>query len=160
MSLTSHPVTHLSPRPSPLPHARPRRAGVVQYPVVERKRGGRAITLSDTPGVLNRHQLTSHLHYEELRAVLPRDSVTPLIYRVEAGQSILVGGLARVDVISGRPFFFASYFAPQVTVHVAHTRAITREYLERNVGDKVRPLTCRLSRQSSLSMQSSLKRQH
>ncbi len=113
--------------------------GVVSYPVLERKRGGKALTVSDTPGVLNSHQMTTHLHYAELRAVLPKAEVAPLTYRVSAGQSILIGGLARIDIVSGRPFFLACYFSPQVTVHITATKNITEDYLRRNLGTLLFP---------------------
>lgn len=62
----------------------------------------------DTPGVPHSYQLTSRLNLDELAAVLPRRRLKPRTYRIPVGSSILIGGLARVDVIS----------APSATVYV------------------------------------------
>jgi len=113
--------------------------GMVSYPILEKKRGGKALKVFDTPGVINAHQATAHLHYEELKAVLPTDSVRPLEYRIEAGQSLLIGGLVRLDFVSGRPFSVSCFFSPLVSVHVTRTSRITPEYLSQHAGTMLIP---------------------
>jgi ribosome biogenesis GTPase A len=113
--------------------------GVISFPVAEKRRGGKNLRLKDTPGVLNAHQLSTFLHYDELKSVLPTQTLRPLTYRIKPGQSILFGALARIDVIAGRPFFFTCYLSGKVTVHITATHNVTEDYLRRNVGTLLQP---------------------
>jgi hypothetical protein len=54
----------------------------------------------DTPGVPHKYQLTSHLTLHEVKAVLPSKQLRGRSFRVAAGSTLLIGGLARLDVIS------------------------------------------------------------
>lgn len=62
----------------------------------------------DTPGVHHAYQLTSLLTHAELAAVLPRRRLKARTYRLPAGACLLLGGLARLDVIS----------SPSATIYV------------------------------------------
>lgn len=54
----------------------------------------------DTPGVPHDYQLTSILAPEEVRMLLPRRRLKPRTYRVPAGSTLLIGGVARLDVLT------------------------------------------------------------
>jgi hypothetical protein len=122
--------------------------GMVSFPLIPYSFG----TIVDTPGVINPHQLSAQLQHDELTAVLPRyitafpsfmlsillishawrlcclwyhnnsSRVIPLTYRVEVGQSVLLGGVARLDMIEGRPFFFTICVSKHMSIHIADTR--------------------------------------
>ena len=55
--------------------------------------------LSDTPGLDEEKQLISFLTLEELEIVHPKDFVTSRMYALEAGDSLLIAALARVDLL-------------------------------------------------------------
>ena len=76
-----------------------------------------ASAIVDTPGLILRHQLTSSLEPEELKSVMPVKRVDHVTLRVGEGKSVLLGGLARVEFIEGRPFFLTFFVAPGVKVH-------------------------------------------
>lgn len=130
--LAKHAVATTSPMPGTT-------LGITSFPILEKKRGGKNIQLRDTPGVLNAHQLSSYMHYDELKSVLPTRRIIPHSYRVKTGQSLLFGGLARVDMIAGRPFNIACFAAPKVTVHIAPSHRVTEDYLYRNLGVLMMP---------------------
>lgn len=54
----------------------------------------------DTPGVPHTYQLTSRLTLEELKAVLPSKQLRGRTYRIGAGNTLLIAGLARLDLVS------------------------------------------------------------
>lgn len=54
----------------------------------------------DTPGVPHTYQLTSRLTLEELKAVLPSKQLRGRTYRIGAGNTLLIAGLARLDIVS------------------------------------------------------------
>ena len=89
--------------------------GLVAFPLIPARDG----TVYDTPGVLS-HPLSSVLTHAELKAILPTRPLQPVTYRLSEGQSILLGGMARVDHVAGRPFLYTVYVSGGVTVHVTN----------------------------------------
>jgi len=57
------------------------------------------ITVYDTPGLLNTGQLTTKLNPEELRQVIPTTPILPTTIRVLQGKTVLIGGLAQVELL-------------------------------------------------------------
>ncbi|XP_018011821.1 nitric oxide-associated protein 1 [Hyalella azteca] len=53
----------------------------------------------DTPGVVQPDQLVSLLTHEELQEALPQSPIVPQTFRVRRGTSLLLGGLARLDIL-------------------------------------------------------------
>lgn len=85
----------------------------IRIPLMSRPK----MSLYDTPGLILSHQLTNLLTAEELRAVLPAKSICNVTFRLGEGKSLYLGGLARIDVVEGRPFFFSAYVSSEVKVH-------------------------------------------
>jgi 30S ribosome assembly GTPase len=77
--------------------------------------GGR--NLYDTPGLLVPGTLTQLLTPEELKIVVPRKTVEPITFRVAAGKCVLVGGLARIELVDSKPFFFTFFVANDIKLH-------------------------------------------
>jgi ribosome biogenesis GTPase A len=96
--------------------------GLVGFPLVPAREG----TIFDTPGVVS-HPLPPSLLQAELRALLPTRPITPVTYRLKEGQCLLLGGLARIDLVSGRPFFFTVYASAAVSHHVSSTQRMDGE---------------------------------
>lgn len=57
------------------------------------------ITMVDTPGLLSKGQLTSKLTTSELRQVIPAKPINAVTLRLQQGKCVLVGGLARIELI-------------------------------------------------------------
>eukprot|EP00808_Paulinella_micropora_P010278 g16649.t1 len=95
-------------------------------------------SLWDTPGVANFRQLTSQLNYDELRAVLPRGRLIPITYRLRAGQSLLLGGFARIDMVDGQPYFFTSFVNKHVDIHITATEKVM-SFLDQHAGSLLTP---------------------
>lgn len=55
----------------------------------------------DTPGVVQKNQLINLLTTQELSITLPKTVVTPRIFHLKSGTSLFIGGLARLDFVSG-----------------------------------------------------------
>ena len=67
------------------------------------------VTLYDTPGLLNAGQLTNKLTPDELRKVIPVTPLAPVTFRVQQGKSVLLGGLAQVELLEVRTVQKISY---------------------------------------------------
>merc|ERR1712176_52534 len=79
---------------------------------------GRGVTLYDTPGLILPHQLTLMLTSDELRDVVPRKPIKHKSIRMSAGKVLLLGGLARIEILDGPPFFLTLYFADALKLHL------------------------------------------
>lgn len=94
----------------------------------------------DTPGVPHTHQLTSSLALDELCSVLPTRRLKARSYRVPPGTSMLLGGLARVDVVTspGATLYLTAFVSDEVSLHVGKVES-TDERVAKHVGGLLRP---------------------
>ena len=65
----------------------------------------------DTPGIINENQLTHYIGVKALKAVTPKKEVKPKGFQLESNQTLFVGGLARIDYVSGEKASFVCYFS-------------------------------------------------
>jgi len=99
---------------------------------------GRAHSMYDTPGIVQPHQITHCLHSEEIKMVLPKKRVRVVSFRLREGKCILFGGLARIEMLQGKPFFFTVFMSNEVKVHPSTTEKVN-ELLETHVGGLLKP---------------------
>lgn len=99
---------------------------------------GRNISLFDTPGLMMPHQLTNFLDAKDLRAVLPSKTVEKVTLRLGEGKALYIGALARIEIVAGRPFFFTSFFSPQVKIHPGRSED-AEQFLEHHAGEMLTP---------------------
>lgn len=75
-------------------------------------------TLYDTPGLLVPGTLTSKLTPAELKMVVPKKEVEPITFRVASGKCVLIGGLAKIEVIGDSlPFLFTFFVSNDIKLH-------------------------------------------
>ncbi|XP_037949551.1 nitric oxide-associated protein 1 [Teleopsis dalmanni] len=79
----------------------------------------------DTPGVMHPAQITNLLSSEELKLLEPKEIICPRAVILQPGFSILLGGLARLDLIECKNYnngikVFA-FSSPQLPITVAQT---------------------------------------
>lgn len=78
--------------------------------------GGKSVY--DTPGLLVPGCLTERLTPEELKMVVPKKRVEPITFRVGPGKCVLVGGLAKIELIGdSKPFLFTFFVANSIKLH-------------------------------------------
>lgn len=69
---------------------------------------------------------------------LPSNRIRPVTYRVAAGQSLLLGALARLDFTNGGEFLFTMYTSHKVSLHRTKTLNVER-LLSSHVGKLLYP---------------------
>ena len=88
--------------------------------------------LHDTPGLLSEDQILEQLTLEEVIKVVPSEMLIPRTFAISPGDSLLLGGLARVEYVDGPSGVFASAFAshalPVRFVKTAEVPAYLRRY--------------------------------
>ncbi|PXW91597.1 hypothetical protein DES38_10423 [Streptohalobacillus salinus] len=85
--------------------------GFIDIPLDERS------SLYDTPGVINRQQLTHYLSSEDIKMITPTKEIKPRVYQINSQQTLFVGGLIRIDYIKGEKQPFVLYFANSLSIH-------------------------------------------
>ncbi len=77
----------------------------------------------DTPGVKHEYQLTTRLHLNEVRMLLPRRRLKPRTYRLGTGSTICMGGFGRIDVksIPGSTIYMTIWASDEVRTHLGKT---------------------------------------
>eukprot|EP01039_Chlorochromonas_danica_P003222 gene3222-3528_t len=96
------------------------------------------ITVVDTPGLISRGHLTSKLTTEELKQVIPSKSVKPVTLRLEENKCILLGGLARIELLEGKPMFFTIFASPSVKIHLTDSSK-AEKFIETHIGKLIFP---------------------
>jgi len=72
----------------------------------------------DTPGLLSPGSYTSILTHKELHDVTPKkNGVIRVTFAMDEGRSVLMGGLARVDMLKGRESQFTFFNSLKVKLH-------------------------------------------
>lgn len=82
-----------------------------------------AAKLFDTPGLLNPHQITTRLTGEEQKLVHVSKELKPRTYRIKAGHSVHIAGLARLDVeeLSVDTVYITVWASPYLPLHMGKT---------------------------------------
>ncbi|KAL4422880.1 hypothetical protein ABPG75_009077 [Micractinium tetrahymenae] len=94
----------------------------------------------DTPGVPHAFQLAKHLSAEEMRMVLPRRPLKPRTFRIGAGQTVMIGGLARVDVVGcpGATLYLSVFVSDEIGCHLGKTEGADARY-QLHAGSRLAP---------------------
>lgn len=71
----------------------------------------------DTPGLINENQITHYLSPKALKVVTPKKEIKPLVFQLDAKQTLFFGGLARIDFIEGEKTSFVCYHSEFMKVH-------------------------------------------
>lgn len=73
--------------------------------------------LVDTPGIVNRQQITHYLSEKDLKYIIPKKEIKPRIYQLNQNQTLFFGGLARIDIIKGNNQSFVCFFSNELPIH-------------------------------------------
>lgn len=100
------------------------------------------IHIFDSPGVINDRSLHSSLQFDELRHVMSRSTLHPITYRLQPGQSLLLGALGKIDClpISSVPIDKQSilctiFVSEHTTIHITKSWRVTRNEWKQRFGD-------------------------
>uniref|UniRef100_A0A3B4BJE8 Uncharacterized protein n=1 Tax=Periophthalmus magnuspinnatus TaxID=409849 RepID=A0A3B4BJE8_9GOBI len=90
--------------------------------------------LYDTPGILKDQDLLTE---QEIRAVVPVQALVPRTFVLKPGSCLFVGGLVRIDFISGpKSAWFSVLVSGELPVHVSSVERADSVY-EKHVGERL-----------------------
>lgn len=97
-----------------------------------------AHTLYDTPGLIQRNHYNRLLDESLVRMIHPRGEIKPKTFQLNPNQTLFLGGLARLDFISGLPSSFTVYTSDKVYLH--RTKLLNADdFFESHAGDILVP---------------------
>lgn len=73
--------------------------------------------LIDTPGIVNKEQMAHYVSDQDLKRITPNKEIKPRVYQLNSGQTLFIGGLARLDFIKGKKQSFVCYFSNHIPIH-------------------------------------------
>ena len=73
--------------------------------------------LIDTPGLFNKNHIARFLTDASYQRLQPKKEVKPLVFQLNAGQTLWFSGLARIDFIKGDQTSFIVYASPDLLIH-------------------------------------------
>lgn len=77
--------------------------------------------LYDTPGIINEDQMTHFISMKDIKKIIPQTEMKPMIYQLQAEQTLYIGGLARMDFLRGENASFVAYFSKNLKIHRTKT---------------------------------------
>eukprot|EP01038_Epipyxis_sp_PR26KG_P007291 gene7291-9933_t len=96
------------------------------------------ISVIDTPGLINPGQLTSKLNTAELKQVIPSKPINAVTLRLVEGKCVLIGGLAIIELVEGKPFFFTFVVSNEIKLHPTDSMK-AMSFIQSHVGNLVSP---------------------
>lgn len=71
----------------------------------------------DTPGLLLEDSIFAHIENNVMRYVVPRSEIKTRTFQINDHQSLIIGGLARLDFLKGTKTGFTFYISNDVDIH-------------------------------------------
>ena len=75
------------------------------------------LVLHDTPGIMNKSQITSYLDNDSLNKVIPKKFIKPRVYQLNPKQTLFVAGFAMISFLSGEKSSFVMNFSNGLVIH-------------------------------------------
>ena len=88
------------------------------------------LELNDTPGIMNKCQITSYLDNDSLNKVIPKKFIKPRVYQLNPKQSLFVAGLATINFLEGEKSSFVMNFSNGLVIHRTKLSNATDFYQE------------------------------
>lgn len=74
-------------------------------------------SLFDTPGIINKDQIVHMVVPEDLKLISPEKRINPKVFQLNSGQTLFIGGMARVDFLQGDRQSFVVYTSNRIPIH-------------------------------------------
>ncbi len=92
----------------------------------------------DTPGLINRGQMIHYIAAKDYHYIFPKQTLKPKTYQLSLGESLLIGGLAKVNIKSSEKVSLTCYFAEDMPFH--RTKRDMREFYLKHRGMLLQPV--------------------
>lgn len=104
----------------------------------------------DTPGILIDTSIFAHIDRNAMKYVIPRREIMPRTYQINDQQSILIGGLARIDFVKGKKTGFTFYLSNECDVNRCKLEKADETFNSLIFSKSTKPLTPQVRNVSDL----------
>ena len=94
--------------------------------------------LFDTPGIMNKKSVRTRLSVKSNKMITPTKEIKPRTYQLESGQTLFLGGVARLDFKNTDKIGVTVYVANQCKIHRTKTER-AKELMETQIGSLLTP---------------------
>lgn len=105
---------------------------VISFPIQKK------MFLFDTPGVHTPDHPLNILTLKELNMAVPSKKIVPLIYFLPEGKTLFLGGLGRLDVVSGSKMYYTVFVSHRISLHLTNLKKADQIY-QKHLGTLLRP---------------------
>ena len=84
---------------------------LIQIPLTENT------SLIDTPGIIYRSQMAHVIDRSDYQRVMPNKPIKPKVYQLNSGQTLFLGGLARIDYLNGPKMSMTLFVSQDLYIH-------------------------------------------
>ncbi|MDO4378407.1 MAG: 50S ribosome-binding GTPase [Erysipelotrichia bacterium] len=74
-------------------------------------------SITDTVGIICAYSIQFYLDSKQLKTVIPQNRIKPTVYQINSNQSLFIGGLLRLDILTQRKCTIVLYFSDLLAVH-------------------------------------------
>lgn len=74
------------------------------------------LTLIDTPGLVDRGDLSNYVTSEDLKRIHPKKEMRPKTFQIKSGQCLIIDDFARIDYVEGEKNSFTFYMSNQLKI--------------------------------------------
>ncbi|MBG9980912.1 ribosome biogenesis GTPase YqeH [Facklamia sp. DSM 111018] len=92
----------------------------------------------DTPGIIRDNQLAHFLDRKGMKVLLPSKPIKPRTFQMNSGQTLFVGGVARIDFVSGQKTAFTFYLSNEAYLHRTKLE-VADEFYDKHQGGLLSP---------------------
>jgi len=101
---------------------------LIHIPLVEGE------SVIDTPGIVYPYRMTEIVDPHTVNKLLPEKTIKPIVYQLDARQTLFFGALARMDFVQGEHQSFTCYVSNAVTIHRTKLERADALYAEHRGG--------------------------
>jgi len=94
--------------------------------------------LVDTPGIMNKRSVRTHLSDKSNKMITPTKEIKPRTYQLDGGQTLFLGGVARLDFRNTSRVGVTVYIANQCKIHRTKTLK-AEELMTEQIGSLLTP---------------------
>ena len=79
------------------------------------------ITLIDTPGFIEKDNISQFVSPKELKKIMPHTEIRPITYQIHEGTTLLVNNLLRIEYVKGEKNSFTFYISNDIIINRINT---------------------------------------
>ena len=79
------------------------------------------ITLIDTPGFIEKDNISNFVKPKELKKIMPHSEIRPITYQINEGTTLLINNLLRIEYVKGVKNSFTFYISNDIIINRINT---------------------------------------